>query len=97
MGRGSLGSLAIEVLRPAPSVALIHTASPVHDEYFFVAAGEHTLAITVRDTGAKSLPEPRVHVFHKPYDWDMTPASDPPSTGDDQDLLVRVWQLLGSG
>ncbi|MBM3518265.1 MAG: hypothetical protein FJX56_10445 [Alphaproteobacteria bacterium] len=95
MGRGA-GSLLIDVIRPAPGVALIHTASPVHDEYFFIATGEHSLAITVRDSGAKSLPEPRVHVLHKPYDWDMTPASDPPSAVDDQDLLMKVWQLLGS-
>ena len=34
--------------------------------------------------------------MNKPYGWDMQPASDPPSAGDDQDLLVQVWQLLSS-
>lgn len=97
MGQGGAGSLVIDVIRPAPGVALIHTATPSHDEYFFVATGEHTLTITVRDTGAKSLPEPRVHVLHKPYDWNMTPSSDPPSADDDHDLLMKVWQLIGSG
>lgn len=93
----TFGSLAVRVQRPADGVALITTSSPAHQEFFFVAVGEHTLSITVYDTGEKSVPEPRVHVFHKPYDWDMTPRNDPPDSADDQDLLVQVWQLLGAG
>lgn len=82
--------------RPEPDVALIETSSPSHTEYFFVAAGEHSVAVAAYDSGPKSHPEPRVHVFHRPYDFDMAPADDPPSAADDHNLLVQVWQLVGA-
>lgn len=91
------GSLGLRVSRPEPDVALIETSSPSHREYFFIAAGEHCLTITVVDTGDKSSPEPRVYVLTKPYGWHMLPESDPPTRSDDHDLLVKVWQVLGAG
>lgn len=90
------GSLSVTVARPEPNVALIQTASPSHREYFFVVAGEHNLMITAYEASERAHPEARVVVIHKPHDWDMTPLSQPPTSGDDQDLLVSVWQLLGS-
>lgn len=90
-GTATLGSLKIDVIRSASDVALITTSSPTHREYFFIAAGQNTLTVTVVDAGEKSLPEPPVHVFHRLYDWNMAPKSDPPSTADDQALLLSVW------
>ena len=96
MDPASAGGLAVKVSRPASKVAFIETSSSMHWECFWVAEGEHTLVVGAFDSGGKSSPEPRVHVINKPYGWHMRPASDPPSAGDDQDLLVKVWQLLGS-
>ncbi len=96
MDPASAGGLAVKVSRPASKVAFIETSSSMHWECFWVAEGEHTLVVGAFDSGDKSSPEPRVHVINKPYGWHMRPASDPPSAGDDQDLLVKVWQLLGS-
>jgi hypothetical protein len=91
------GSLAVRVTRAEPDVALIETSSPSHREYFFVAAGQNSLIITVVDAGEKSSPEPRVHVVTKPYGWHMRPEHDPPTAADDHDLLVKVWQVVGAG
>ena len=90
------GGLAVKVTRPAPDVAFIETSSSVHWECFWVAEGEHTLVVGAFDHGDKSTPEPRIHVINKPYGWSMQPSDDPPSAGDDQELLVQVWQLLSS-
>lgn len=91
------GSLAVRVTRLEPDVALIETSSPSHREYFFVAVGQHSLTVTVVDTGDKSSPEPRVHVVTKPYGWHMRPEHDPPTSSDDHDLLVKVWQVVDAG
>ncbi|WP_420443363.1 hypothetical protein [Candidatus Poriferisodalis sp.] len=95
MNPGATG-LAVKISRPAPEVAIIETSSSVHWECFWIAEGDHTLVVGAFDRGDKSSPEPRVQVINKPYGWDMQPASDPPSAGDDEDLLVQVWQLLSS-
>lgn len=96
MDPAAAGGLAIKVTRPAPGVAFIETSSSMHWECFFVAEGERTLVVSAVDQGDKSSPEPRVHVINKPYGWDMAPSDEPPSVGDDQELLVQVWQLLGA-
>ncbi|MGF1597127.1 MAG: hypothetical protein ACFCVK_09360 [Acidimicrobiales bacterium] len=89
------GSLTLHVERPDPRVALIEAASPGHREFFYVVAGDVSLTINAFEASDGAHPEARVHVIRKPFDWDMTPKDDPPSIGDDQDLLVRVWQILG--
>ncbi len=94
--RLNAGSLSVRVTRPDPRVALVEAYSPGHREFFFVAVGEHCLTISAHETSERAHPEPRVHVIHKPHDWEMTPVDDPPSLADDQELLVRVWQLLDS-
>jgi hypothetical protein len=89
------GSLTLRVERPEPRVALIEATSPGHQEFFYVVSGDTTLCVTAFEASEGAHPEPRVHVIRKPYDWDMTPADDPPSVGDDQSLLIAVWQVLG--
>ena len=90
--------LSITVDRSTASIATIVTTSASHRETFVVAAGQHTLAITVVDEGESSLPEPRVHVVHRPHDWSFAPTgAQPPTEADNEELLVRVWQLIGSG
>lgn len=90
------GSLAVKVQRPDPNVALIEAASPSGVEYFFVVAGEHNLVITAFEASERAHPEGRVLVVHKPHGWNMDPRNEPATSADDQDLLVSVWQLMGS-
>lgn len=76
-------------------MALIEASSPGHREFFYVVAGDVNLTVVAFETTNDGHPESRTHVVRKPFDWDMTPKDDPPSTGDDQDLLINVWQILG--
>lgn len=101
MGEGSTdpplnhGSLTLAVTRPEPRVALVEATSPGHREFFYVVAGGVNLSINAFEATNDSHPESRTHVIRKPFDWDMTPKNDPPTIADDQDLLIRVWQILG--
>jgi len=89
---GRHGSVSVRVTRPEARVALIEATALGYDETIVVMAGEHTLTVTAFD-GIDA--EPRVHVVKKPSDWDMTPDSDPPTSADDQGLLIRLWEVLG--
>lgn len=89
------GSLTLRVTRPEPRVALVEASSPGHREFFYVVAGDVNLTINAFEASEGAHPEARVHVVRKPFGWDMTPEHDPPSIGDDQDLLIKIWQLLG--
>lgn len=53
------------------------------------------LTINAFEVSDDALTESRTHVIRKPFDWDMAPTDDPPSLGDDQDLLIKIWQILG--
>ena len=53
------------------------------------------LTINAFEVSDDALTESRTHVIRKPFDWDMEPTNDPPSLGDDQDLLIKIWQILG--
>jgi hypothetical protein len=88
--------MLVTVERPEPNVALIEAASPSHREYFFVVAGEHNLVITAYEASEQAHPEARVLVVHKPHSGNTTPRSEPATSADDHELLVSVWQLMGS-
>lgn len=92
-----VGQLAIRVSRPDPRVAVVEATSPGHREFFFIAAGERMLTVAAFEASDSAHPEPRVHMIHRPYDWDMAPVDDPASAADDQELLVKIWQILGAG
>ncbi|MEM7095846.1 MAG: hypothetical protein AAF567_22780 [Actinomycetota bacterium] len=76
-------------------MALVEASSPGHREFFYVVAGDQMLTINAFEVSDDALAESRTHVIRKPFDWDMHPKDDPPSLGDDQDLLIKIWQILG--
>lgn len=91
-----LGSLTVTVTRPDPAVALIEAASPGYRELFYVVTGARMLSVTAYDVTDTVHPEPRVHMIRRPRDWEMVPADGPPTAADDQQLLLQVWELIGT-
>jgi hypothetical protein len=78
----------VVVNRPHPKVAFFEVGlSPGNHEFFSVAEGKTTIAITMFDPGEDAHPEPQVFVFAKPYGWrdDL----------DGDEALVQVWQAVG--
>jgi hypothetical protein len=95
-GGSDLGTLSLKITRPEPRVALMEVTSPGYQEFFYVVAGERILTVTAFEATDPIHPEPRVQVLRKPHDWDMSVA-DVASTGvDDQDLLLRIWEVVGT-
>jgi hypothetical protein len=56
-------------------------------EYFLVAAGQKTVAITMFDPTDDAYPEPQTFIFAKPYGWDDRLESE--------EALLQVWQAVG--
>lgn len=73
--------------RPEPGVSLFTVELGDYREYFLVAAGRKTLAITMFDPSDAAYPEPQTFTFAKPYGWD---------TGlEPEEALLQVWQAVG--
>lgn len=77
----------VTVTRPDPRAMLFDVALSDYREFFFVAAGERSIAITMYDTSDDTYPEPQTFVFAKPYGW----QDDLP----DDEALLQVWQAVG--
>lgn len=80
------GGWTVVVTRPSPEVTLFDVSLSGYREFFTVAQGRTSLAITSLEPGA-AHPEPQVFVFSKPYGWrdDL----------DDDEALMQVWQAVG--
>ena len=80
------GSWAVLVTRPHPAVTLFQVQLSDYREFFGVAEGEYSLAVTMLEPDAAHA-EPQVFVFAKPYGWRR-------DLGDDE-ALQQVWQAVG--
>ncbi len=83
----SAGGWSVVVLRPDPKSTLFDVSLSGYHEFFFVAEGEKSLAITMFEPGEDAYSEPQVFLFAKPYGWrnDL----------DDDEALMQVWQAVG--
>jgi hypothetical protein len=81
------GGWRVTTTRPDPRVVLFEVRLSDYHEYFFVAEGDKTIAITMFDTSDETHLEPQVFVFVKPYGWDNTLEGD--------EALLQVWQAVG--
>src|SRR5688572_7728079 len=66
---GGRPGVAFHVTHPHERVALLEVSSPAHREFFQVAEGDRTLAVTVLDVTNPPYREPRVYVIEKPPGW----------------------------
>lgn len=82
-----VGAWHVVVTRPHPRVTLFEVSLSDYREFFSVAEGEHSLAVTMIEPEVASYTEPQVFVFAKPYGW----RDD---LGDDE-ALMQVWQTIG--
>lgn len=81
-----LSSWAVVVTRPHPRMMLFEVRLSDYREFFSVAEGEQSLAITMLEPDAVHR-EPQVFVFAKPYGWS--------SDLEDEEALQQVWQAVG--
>lgn len=81
------GGWSIVVSRPHPKVTLFDVSLASYREFFTVAEGQTSLAITTLEPDASPQREPQVFVFAKPLAWrdDL----------DDDEALLQVWQAVG--
>lgn len=77
----------VRTTRPDPRVMLFDVALSDYREFFFVAVGERSIAITMYDTSDETHPEPQTFVFAKPYGWQTDLVDD--------EALLQVWQAVG--
>lgn len=86
---GALAGFTLRLTRPHHRVAMLEVTSPNHREFFQVAEGERTLAITVLDvTNAQHL-EPRLYVIERPPGW-LTHSRA-------EELLLSIWNAVLPG
>lgn len=77
----------VAATRPHPAIAMFDVQIAGYHEYFHVAEGATTVAITMLDTSDNAHPDPQVFCFAKPHDWR--------SDLDDEEALLQVWQVVG--
>lgn len=87
MSRSAPGGWSVVVTRPDPKMQLFDVSLSGYHEFFSVAVGEKTIAITSFEPAEDAFSEPQVFVFAKPYGWreDL----------DDDEALLQVWQAVG--
>jgi hypothetical protein len=78
---------SVKLQRPHPKVSLFEVALSDYHEFFTVAEGHNTLAITMFEPGKQESAEPQVFVFTKPYGWRDDLEGD--------EALMQVWQAVG--
>lgn len=85
--RAAPGGWSVVVSRPHPKVTLFDVRLASYREFFTVAEGDASLAITTLEPDDGSHREPQVFVFAKPSEWrdDL----------DDDEALLQVWQAVG--
>jgi len=77
----------VTTTRPNPAVAMFDVQIAGYHEYFYVAEGATTVAITMLDTSENAHRDPQVFSFAKPHDWR--------SDLGDEEALLQVWQVVG--
>lgn len=82
-----VGGWSVVVQRPHPKVSLFEVQLSDYHEFFSVAEGQSTIAITMYEPGEDAYPEPQVFVFAKPYGWRDDLEGD--------EALLQVWQAVG--
>lgn len=87
MSRNAVGGWTVVVTRPDPKVTLFDVSLSGYHEFFSVAEGGKSVAITMFEPREDAHSEPQVFVFAKPYGWrdDL----------DDDEALIQVWQAVG--
>jgi hypothetical protein len=84
-----LVGFTLALTRPHDRVALLEVTSPNHREFFQVAEGERSVAITVLDVTNPGHPEPRLYVIEKPPGWHTDPQAE--------ELLMQIWNAVLPG
>lgn len=85
--RSRPGAWRVTVTRPDRRVMLFEVRLSEYREFFLVAVGNKSVAITSLDPGDESHGEPQSFVFAKPYGWDDELDGD--------EALLQVWQAVG--
>lgn len=85
--RGAVDAWSVIVNRPHPKVTLFEVSLSGYHEFFSVAEGKTTIAITMFEPAEDAHPEPQAFIFAKPYGWrdDL----------DGDEALLQVWQAVG--
>lgn len=81
------GAWQVSVTRPDRRVMLFEVRLSEYREFFLVAVGEKSIAITSLDPSDQTHLEPQSFVFAKPYGWDDDLEGD--------EALLQVWQAVG--
>ncbi len=81
------GAWQVTLTRPDPRAMLFEVRLSEYREFFFVAVGEKSIAITTFDPSDETYLEPQCFVFTKPYGWD--------EDLDGEEALLQVWQAVG--
>jgi hypothetical protein len=87
MSRTAVGGWTVVVNRPHPKMTLFEVSLSGYHEFFSVAEGATSIAITMFEPGEEAYPEPQVFVFAKPYGWRDDLEGD--------EALMQVWQAVG--
>lgn len=87
--QADLAAFRLNLARPDERVVLLEVTSPNHQEFFLVAEGERSLAVTVLDVTNPGHPEPRVYVVEKPPGWRTAARAE--------DLLLGIWNAVFAG
>lgn len=86
-GRFRPGAWQVTVTRPDRRVMLFEVRLSDYREFFLVAVGDKSIAITSLDPSDTTHLEPQSFVFAKPYGWDDELEGD--------EALLQVWQAVG--
>jgi hypothetical protein len=86
-GRFRPGAWQVTVTRPDRRVTLFEVRLSEYREFFLVAVGEKSIAITSLDPSDATHLEPQCFVFAKPYGWD--------DDLEGEEALLQVWQAVG--
>ena len=81
------GGWQVSVTRPDRRVLLFEVRLSEYREFFLVAVGEKSIAITSLDPSDTTHLEPQCFVFARPYGWDDDLEGD--------EALLQVWQAVG--
>jgi hypothetical protein len=79
----------MRLTRPHERMALLEITSPNHQEFFAVAEGESSLAVTVLDVTNPGHREPRLYVIEKPAEWRSDLRAE--------ELLLALWNAVLPG
>ncbi|MGY1813259.1 hypothetical protein [Blastococcus sp. SYSU D00820] len=85
--RPRAGAWKVELTRPDRRVMLFDVRLSEYREFFLVAVGDKSVAITSLDPSDETHLEPQCFVFAKPYGWDDDLDGD--------EALLQVWQAVG--